>query len=55
MPDTSGLVKKLNYDKKITKIESKIPRITWPSYCCCIPKVSDLVKKTYNVITSDIE
>ena len=61
--DTSGLVKKTDYDNKITEIEDKIPRITGLVTTAAlnavmneITNVSDLVKRTdYNAKIADIE
>ena len=63
MPDTSGLVKKTDYDAKITGIEGKIPSITCFTTISAlnvvenkIHNVNDLVKKTdYDTTISDIE
>ena len=53
IPDTSGLVKKTDYDSKITDIEGKIPDISNLATKTAltavenkIPNVSSLVKKT---------
>ena len=53
IPNTSGLVKKIDYSSKITDIESKTTRITSLSTNSAltavenkIPNVSGLVKKT---------
>ena len=62
-PDTSGLVKKADYDAKINEIKGKIPSITGLAATSAlnfvkneIPNVSDLVKKTdCDAKTSDIE
>ena len=52
IPDTSGLVKKTDYDAKITEIEDKIPDVSslvtktaLTSVENKIPSVSNLVKK----------
>ena len=52
MPDTSGLVKKTNYDAKIADIEDKIPGVSnlvtktaLTTVENKIPSVSSLVKK----------
>ena len=52
IPDTSGLVKKLHYNAKITEIENKTPSITGLSKTSAltaletkIPIISSLVKK----------
>ena len=52
-PDTSGLVKKTNYNAKITEIEGKIPSISALATISVltavenkIPDVGNLVKKT---------
>ena len=52
IPDTSGLVKKTDYNAKITEIEGKIPSITGLATTAAlnaveskIPNVSNLVKK----------
>ena len=63
VPDTSGLVKKANYNAKITEIKAKIPSITDLATTAVfnvvdnqIPNISDLVNKTdYNVKILDIE
>ena len=63
MPGTSGLVKKADYNTKISEIENKIPNIgglaTIPALNAVenkIPNVSSLVKKTnYDAKTSDME
>ena len=64
IPDTSGLVKKLHYNAKITEIENKIPSITGLSKTSAltaletkIPIISSLVKiKTdYNTNITEIE
>ena len=62
-PDTSGLVKKLDYDVKLTEIESKIPSISGLVTTAAltsvenkIPNVNNLVKKTdYHPKISEIE
>ena len=53
IPDTSGLVKKTDYNAKITEIERKIPSISGIATNAAltvaknkIPNVSNLVKKT---------
>ena len=58
IPDTSGLVKKLNYNAKITEIENEIPSIAalsktsaWTGLEAKIPIISSLVKKKKQVIT----
>ena len=52
IPDTSELVKKLDYNAKITEIENKIPNISglatnvaWTAVRNKIPNISSLVKK----------
>ena len=63
IPDTSGLVKKTDYNTKITEIEGKIPNISnlatktaLTSVENKIPDVSNLVKKTdYNTKVTEIE
>ena len=65
IPDTSGLVKKLHYNAKITEIENKIPSITGLSKTSAltaletkIPIISSLVKKKktdYNTNITEIE
>ena len=63
IPDVSGLVKKTDFNSKITEIEGKIPIITGLATSSAltavenkIPDVSDLVTKTdYNTKISDIE
>ena len=52
IPDTSGLVKKLDYNAKITEIENKIPSISGLGTNAAlteieykIPNISSLVKK----------
>ena len=54
-PDTSGLVKKTDYNPKITEIEGKIPSINGLATNAAltavenkIPNISSLVKKTQN-------
>ena len=62
-PDTSGLVKKIDYNTKISEKESKMPsnnRLAATSVLTAvenkIPDISSLVKKTnYNAKISDIE
>ena len=51
-PDTSGLVKKTNYDAKITELENKIPDVSNLATKTAlttvenkIPDVSNLVKR----------
>ena len=61
--DTSGLVKKTNYNTKITEVEDKIPDISNLATKSLvnkvenrIPSVSNLVKKTdYNTKVTEIE
>ena len=63
IPDTSGLVKKTDYNAKITEIEGKIPGISNLATKTAlttvenkIPSVSNLVKKTdYNTKVTEIE
>ena len=63
IPDTSDLVKKTNYNTKITELENKIPNIgnlaTKTALTTVenkIPSVSNLVKKTdYNTKVTEIE
>ena len=63
IPDTSGLVKKTNYNAKITEIEGKISSssgLTTTSALTTaenkIPDVSNLAKKTdYDANVSEIE
>ena len=63
IPDTSGLVKKREYNAKITKIEGKAPSITGSATNSAldaaenrIPNIINLVKKTvYNTNISEIE
>ena len=63
IPDTSGLVKKTNYNVRNTEIEVKIPSITGLAATAAltaaenkIPDVSNLVKKTdYDAKISNIE
>ena len=63
MPNTSVLVKKTDYNTKISKIEGKIPdvcdlatRITLTTVENKIPSVSNLVQKTdYNKKITEIE
>ena len=63
IPDTSGLVKKTDYNTKITEIQDKIPdvssSVTKPVLTTVenkIPSVSCLVKKTdYNIKITEIE
>ena len=63
IPDTSGLVKKTNYDAKIADIEDKIPGVSnlvtktaLTTVENKIPSVSSLVKKTdYNTKVTEIE
>ena len=63
IPDVSDLVKKTNFDAKITKVEDKIPSITGLATSSALTAVenkiqivSNLVKKTgYNTKISDIE
>ena len=53
MPDVSGLVKKTDFNTKVTEIEGKIPSITGlatnselPAVENKIPDVTSLIKKT---------
>ena len=63
IPDISGLVKKTDFNSKITEVEGKIPSITGLATNSAlaavenkIPNVSNLVKKTdYNTKISNIE
>ena len=65
IPDTSGLVKKLNYNAKITEIENEIPSIAglsktsaWIGLEAKKPIITSLVKKKktgYNTNTTEIE
>ena len=63
IPDTSGLVKKLDYNVKLTEIESKIPSISGLVTTAALtsvenkrPNVNNLVKKTdYHPKISKIE
>ena len=63
IPDTSGLVKKIDYNTKITEIESKIPDVSSLATKTAlttvknkIPDVSSSVKKTdYNTKITEIE
>ena len=63
IPDTSGLVKKTDYNTKITEIESKIPDVSSLATKTAlttvknkIPDVSSSVKKTdYNTKITEIE
>ena len=63
IPDTSGLVKKADFNAKITEIEGKIPSISGLATNASltgveekIPNVSSLVKKTdYNTKIMEIE
>ena len=63
IPDVSGLVKKTDFNTKVTEIEGKIPSISCLATNSAltavenkIPDVSSLVKKTdYNTKISDIE
>ena len=62
-PDTSGLVKKLNYNANITEIENKIPNISGIATNAAItavenkiPNISSLAKETdYNTKITEIE
>ena len=62
-PDTSGFVKKADYDAKINEIKGKIPSITGLAATSAlnfvkneIPNVSDLVTKNdFDAKMSDIE
>ena len=61
--DTSGLVKKTDYNTKISEIENKIPNISGLATKTAltavenkIPSITGLVKKTdYNTKITDIE
>ena len=63
IPDTSELNKKLDYNAKITEVESKIPRIRGLATNAALPAVenkilniSSLIKKTdYSAKTNEIE
>ena len=61
IPDVSGLVKKTDFNAKVTEIEDKIPSILATNSALTavenkIPDVSSLVKKTdYDIKISDIE
>ena len=63
IPDASGIVKKTDYNAKITEIEDKTPSITGLATTASlttvenkIPKVSNLVKQTdYDAKISNIE
>ena len=63
IPDTSRLVKKLDYNSKITEIENKIPSIKGLAANAAltaienkIPNISSLVKKTdYDTKIAEIE
>ena len=63
IPDASGLVKKTDYNAKITKIEGEIPSISGLATLTAltavenkIPDVSNLVQETdYNTKTNEIE
>ena len=63
IPDTSSLVKKTDYNNKITEIESKIPGVTNLAAKTALitvenktPDVRNLVKKTdYNTKVAEIE
>ena len=62
-PDANGLVKKTDWNAKVSEIEGKIPRISGLATTSAltaveniIPDVKNLVKKTdYNAKISDIE
>ena len=62
-PDTSGLVKKLNYNGNITEIENKIPNISGIATNAAItavenkiPNISSLAKETdYDTKVDEIE
>ena len=61
IPDSGGLVKKLDHNAKITEIESKIPSISGLASNAAltvvenkIPNISSLVKKIYNVKVNEI-
>ena len=64
IPDTIGLVKKVDYNAKITEIEGKIPSISGLATNAALtivekkqPNISSLVKKNpnYNTKNTDIE
>ena len=63
IPDTSGLVKKTDYNAKINEIENKIPSISGLATNAAltaienkIPNISSLVEKTdYNTKITEIE
>ena len=63
IPDTSGLVKKTDYDTQIAELEGKVPDVSNLSTKTAlttvenkIPSVSSLVKKTnYNTKITEIE
>ena len=64
IPDTIGLVKKVDYNAKITEIEGKIPSINGLATNAALtivekkqPNISSLVKKNpnYNTKNTDIE
>ena len=55
IPDTSGLVKKTDYNAKITEIEGKIPSISGLATNAALtavenkmPNISNLIKKNNN-------
>ena len=63
IPDVSSLVKKTNFDTKVTEIEGKIPSITGLATSSALtavenkmPDVSSLVKKTkFNTKVTETE
>ena len=62
IPDTSGLVKKTDYNTEITEIEGKIPNVTNLATKTAlttienkIPTISNLVKKKKQIITLKLQ
>ena len=52
--DTSGLVKKTNYDAKLTEIESKIPSISGLATTSTLTAVENKIRDVSNLIKKQI-
>ena len=52
--DTSGLVKKTNYDAKVTEIESKIPSISGLATTSTLTAVENKIRDVSNLIKKQI-
>ena len=50
IPNTSGLVKKTDYNPKITEIENKIPSISGLATNSALPAVEDKIPNVSNLV-----